>query len=329
MTNIINFDAIIVQTPEDFKRMSSQHERMCHLLPANRVFFVGRSEIAELLEEEKKLSMPDSFIRKSEFINENDILDFDTVHETISQIVSRDMNGQVTQRKVTGWYYQQFIKYQYSHFSQNKYYLVWDGDTVPCKKISMFSDDNIPYLDTKHEYHKQYFDTLSKILPGLNKWTKKSFISEHMLMNCDLVEELTDKIESNEDITGNLFWEKVLHSMNAYELMDTGFSEFETYGTYVMTNHPDSYRLRSWNSMRYGGMFFDQNNISDSDYNWLSKDFFAISFEKNHTVRPDTDNIFNNPKYQEKLTARQIMEMVQEEYHDDEYIEVWDSEENI
>ena len=150
-----------------------------------------------------------------------------------------------------------------------------------------------------------------------------------MLMNCDLVEELTDKIESNEGIPGNLFWEKVLHSMNAYELMDTGFSEFETYGTYVMTNHPDSYRLRSWNSMRYGGMFFDQNNISDSDYNWLSKDFFAISFEKNHTVRPDTDNIFNNPKYQEKLTARQIMEMVQEEYHNDEYIEVWDSEANL
>ncbi|MCR5773086.1 MAG: hypothetical protein K6G87_17825 [Butyrivibrio sp.] len=116
----------------------------------------------------------------------------------------------------------------------------------------------------------------------------------------------------------------ILRSLNASELMDSAFSEFETYGTYVMTKHPKEYLLRSWNSMRYGAMFFDKDVINENDFTWLSKDFFAISFEKNQEIRPDTDNIFNNPKYQEKLSARQIMEMVQEDYKNDEYIEVWD-----
>ena len=76
--------------------------------------------------------------------------------------------------------------------------------------------------------------------------------------------------------------------------------------------------------MRYGAMFFDKDAISSKDFEWLSKDFYAISFEKNQSIRKDTDNIFNNPRYQEKLSARQIMEMVQEDYQNDEYIEVWD-----
>lgn len=318
------FDAIIVQTPDDFKRMTGQHERMCRLLPADRVFFVGRGEIEDLLKEEQMQYPKDSPISCAGFINENDILPFDPVHEIVCEIIERGTNGQIPGRNITGWYYQQFIKYNYFRFSNNKYYLVWDGDTVPCRSFSMFSDDGHPFLDTKHEYHKPYFDTMNKLLPGLCKCIDRSFISEHMIMDCDLLRELTEKIESNTALDGSSFWEKIIRCLDASLLMDSSFSEFETYGTYVMTNHPDSYVLRSWNSMRYGAMFFDKDAISDRDYVWLSKDFYAISFEKNQEIRPDTNNIFNNPRYQEKLSARQIMEMVQEDYKNDEYKEVWD-----
>ncbi|SEQ15658.1 DUF6492 family protein [Butyrivibrio sp. TB] len=324
MADKIIYDAIIVQTPDDFKRMTGHHERMCRLLPADRVFFVGRSEIADLLANERENYPEDSAIKKAGFINENDILPFDAVHEIVCEIVKRDMGGQVPGRNITGWYYQQFIKWAYSNISDNKYYLVWDGDTIPCREFSMFSDDDHPFFDTKHEYHKPYFDTISKILPELSKCIDRSFISEHMIMDCDLVKELTSRIEANEGINGSSFWEKVLWSLSASELMDSGFSEFETYGTYVMSHHKDAYILRSYNSMRYGAMFFDKDKISDRDFDWLSKDFYAISFEKNQAIRPDTNNIFNNPRYQEKLSARQIMEMVQEDYKNDEYREVWD-----
>ena len=324
MADSIKYDAIIVQTPDDFKRMCGHHERMCRFIPADRIFFVGRSEIETLLKKEQDDYPEDSAIKRAGFICENDILPFDDVHSVVCDIVRAEMDGQIPGRNITGWYYQQFIKYAYYNFSKNKYYLVWDGDTVPCKAFSMFSEDGHPFFDTKHEYHKPYFDTIGKLLPGLTKYTDKSFISEHMLMDCEFVEKLILEIESNHSLCGTLFWEKILRSLSASQLMDTGFSEFETYGTYVMTHYTNSYILRSWNSMRYGAMFFDKDAISSKDFEWLSKDFYAISFEKNQSIRKDTDNIFNNPRYQEKLSARQIMEMVQEDYQNDEYIEVWD-----
>lgn len=60
----------------------------------------------------------------------------------------------------------------------------------------------------------------------------------------------------------------------------------------------------------------------ERDYEWMGRDFYAISFEKLHTVREDHENLFNNPRYQDKLTTRQMVEIVQEEAEG--YNEVWD-----
>ena len=69
---------------------------------------------------------------------------------------------------------------QYAFECRDEYYMVWDGDTVPCRKIEMFSKEtDQPYLDLKHEYHPEYFDTMGKILPGFRKVIERSFISEH------------------------------------------------------------------------------------------------------------------------------------------------------
>ena len=89
--------------------------------------------------------------------------------------------------------------------------------------------------------------------------------------------------------------------------------------------YPEAYRLRNWHSFRYGGVFFNLDTISDTDYAWLARDFFAISFEKGDSVREDQKNLFDNKKYQEKLSARQMLEIAQEEFKDGSYLEVWDS----
>ena len=87
--------------------------------------------------------------------------------------------------------------------------------------------------------------------------------------------------------------------------------------------HPAAYRLRSWHSFRYGGVFFDLHTISDTDYEWLGRDFFAISFEKGDSVREDQGNLFDNKEYQKKLSAQQMLEIAQEEFKEGSYIEVW------
>ena len=152
-----------------------------------------------------------------------------------------------------------------------------------------------------------------------------SFVSEHMLFNKRIVQELISQIEANDTIIGTYFWEKVIHSIGTSKIQSSAFSEYETYGTYVALRHPMAYRLREWHSFRLGAEFFDPNIISERDYEWLGRDFTAISFEKNQSVREDHKNLFDNPEYQQKLSAKQMLQIAQEEFEDG-YIEIWGDE---
>lgn len=186
----------------------------------------------------------------------------------------------------------------------------------------LVAESGLPYLDLKHEYHEEYFRTLEKLLPGMHKCIEQSFISEHMLINREIMGNLIRDIEANGQIPGETFYEKIIHAIPPERLVSNSFSEFETYGTYVAFRRPMAYKLRSWNSFRYAGQFLDPSTIGDEDYEWLGKSFDALSFEKGHTVRSDHQNLFDNKEYQSKLSARQMLEIAQEEFKDS-YIEVW------
>ena len=317
MDTIRSFDAIIVVTAKDYERLQNNYPKLLTNIPARRVLFVGSEDVGSLM----KSSGLDR--EKSGFLNENDVIPFDKVHAVMKDALKDILRGRDLPRGVTGWYYQQFLKMQFACICKDSYYLVWDGDTIPCKPFSMFQDARIPYLDLKQEYHEEYFRVMSKLLPGMGKSVQKSFISEHMLINCEIMKELIKKIESNNTIPGTVFWEKIIYAIDADKLQSNSFSEFETYGTYVACKHPTAYSFRDWHSFRYGGEYFDPNTISDRDYEWLGRDFYAISFEKGHTIREDHKNLFDNPKYQEKLSARQMLEIAQEEVIEG-YREVWD-----
>ncbi len=273
MTDMQQYDAIIVVTARDYERVKDQYHRLAADLPVRRIFFVGNEEVARLVE-------ASGLGEKVGFIHENDILSFDAVHAVMTRALEGILQGRELPRGITGWYYQQFLKMQYARLCEDAYYLVWDGDTIPCGPFSMFHEKTgIPYLDVKGEYHEEYFVTLARLLPGMRKCIEKSFISEHMLIRSDLMKELIGEIEAGSDLLGTAFWEKIIHAIDAHDLQSNSFSEFETYGTYVALRHPAAYRLRSWHSFRYGGVFFDLHTISDTDYEWLGRDFFAISFE--------------------------------------------------
>ena len=318
--NMNNFDTIIMTTPADFERVRLHIKRQEELLPGRKIYFVGSSRVGELLEEYLREN-PGS--ERLGFIDENSILSFDLVNDCMAEHMKDILKGQIMPRGVTGWYYQQFLKMQYAFDCRDEYYMSWDGDTVPCMAFNMFSEDGLPFMDLKREYHEEYFLTLKRILPGLGKLIEKSFISEHMLFKCSCMKELTGEIEKNQELSGESFWEKIIHAIPPEMITKSAFSEFETYGSFITAHHPESYRLRSWHSFRVGGDFFDPETICERDYRWLSRDFAAISFEKWSKVREDQKNLFDNPRYQEKLTARQMLEIAQEEFRDG-YIEVWD-----
>lgn len=323
----IIYDALIMVTPRDFERVECLYERMLRLLPVRKILFVGSAEVGELVENYRQNTplMP-GVLERMGFLCEDDILGFDEVHQVMKEALQGILQGRELPRGITGWYYQQFLKMKYAQLCENQYYFVWDGDTVPCKAFSMFREGTqIPYLDLKTEFHEDYFFTLQKLLPGMYKCIEKSFIAEHMLIKTEIMKKLLSGIEANKLLRGNSFWEKIIWAIEPEKLMSNSFSEFETYGTFVAFRYPDAYRLRDWHSFRYGGEFFDMERISEEDFAWLGKDFFAISFEKGHFVREDHRNLFDNPYYQTKLTARQMLEICQEEFGEGSYQEKWDT----
>ena len=210
-----------------------------YIFGINNLVFIGNEEVEKLINEYH------SIFEKTKFINEKSLIDVDRIKKLIEK-----RNQKAIKR--SGWYIQQFLKMQYCMFCKDKYYLIWDCDTIPIKKVNMFNNDRKPYFDVKEEYNKPYFITMEKLLPELGKKYNYSFISEHMLIRTKIMKNLINRIENNINIYGDKWYEKIINSISIDDLPTSGFSEFETYGTFANVHYNDSYKIRKWKSLRGG-----------------------------------------------------------------------------
>lgn len=297
------YEVVVPVIPQDFVRCKKNYSLMEKHLPIKRIIFVGPEELKAEVNSLKEIGCD------KQFINENDLISFSKVSEAIKNRVERE-GYTVAGNSRPGWYYQQFLKMQYSYICEDEYYMVWDSDTIPIKDIDVCNADGKPYLDVKVEHNQPYFDTINTLFSNIGKVIDFSFISEHMLFKTEKMKELIKVIEET-NLTGSTFYEKIFSAI-ALNNLKLGFSEFETYGTYMTINYPEEYEIRRWYSMRSAGCFFEADKLTESDIEWLSKDFHAISFEKNNTVVPMLYDMFHNENYRKLLTPMQIYMKVQE-----------------
>ena len=236
------------------------------LLPISPVCVIGSEVLHFMLPDDNRIL----------YVKEDSLVDFKKIKDLIIRRSNSDSAG-----KRAGWYIQQFIKLGYSKICKDDYYLLWDSDTVPVKRVELFDDAGIPYLDCKTEYHKPYFDTISQLFPGYEKQVEGSFIAEHMLINKQFMLDMINSIEQNTSLEGEDYTEKIINAINPIELDSSGFSEFETYGTYVCKKYPNNYKIREWKSLRFGGFYFGgAKSLNDEERKWIAKRYDAISFEK-------------------------------------------------
>lgn len=208
-------------------------------------------------------------------------IDENTLYEGMNfKSILAIMNKLAGTSKRTGWYFQQFLKMAYAYKSKSKYYLVWDADTIPLKKINFFDEkDNIPLFNIKTEYHKPYFETMNKLL-GIEKQIQGSFVTEHMMVDKYIMIELIQKIEENNEIPGEKFYEKILYSIdNIEDLLKSGFSEFETYGIYLISQYPQNLKFRELKTLRDGKRALGEYR-NEKVLEWVSHSYDTISFEK-------------------------------------------------
>lgn len=277
---MIKMEMVVPTTDKDVKILLQNMSYYFKYLPISSICVIGDINVEKMLPKDQNIK----------FVNENALVDCKYIRKCFDENCNFGNSNGIT---TAGWYIQQFIKMEFSRYCNEEYYLIWDSDTIPLKQIDMFDNNGIPYFDCKNEYHKLYFDTLNSLLPYCHKVNKKSFISEHMVIKTEFMRRLIYEIEKNQEIDGKNYQEKIMQVLKQ-NIFKAGFSEFETYGTFVSIMFPQSYNIREWSSMRYGGYFFcNENKLEDRQIKWLSKKYDAVSIEK-HCKLSLFSNIVNN-----------------------------------
>lgn len=256
-------DVVVPLAPDDVHTFLKGVSWIEKYLPVKRIIIIGNDKVKEMID----------FSGKINFINENELIPYQLIHNIIADIA----DGNVQYLRRTGWYLQQFLKMQYAYLCEDDYYLIWDGDSIPTHTINFFKDGR-PVLGLKRELCKAYFITMNRLLPGLKKSTKLSYISEHMVISVPLMKELIGRIEAN-GLSGKPFYECILRKIDREVLNKSGFSEFETYGTFCKVFYPGKYAETEWHSIRPANYFWDIDKLTEDDMYWISKGYEAISFE--------------------------------------------------
>ena len=298
-------EMIIPTTKEDYLRTERDLSSFFEFLPISTIIFIGPESLEECVVKTKQnYPRPDCI----QYLNENDLIanrDFLSAMKTrlLKEGYSMGHNSR------PGWYYQQFLKMAFSEKSSENYYMTWDADTIPLREIEMFDHEGKPFFDIKPEYMPGYFLTIKKLFK-IDKQIDQSFISEHMIFNAKYMQELISEIE-NMDLPGDRFYEKIIYAIDINN-MKWGFSEFETFGNWMVNRYPDVYALRNWSSIRLGGYFLDSSKLGKKDIQWLSEDFDAITFEGHTEVVPDLFEAFFNEDYRKRYSAAQFYTMLLE-----------------
>ena len=126
-----------------------------------------------------------------------------------------------------GWYFQQLLKYQFAfHEPEDDYFLIWDADTIPLRKLEFFDGQGRMLLTKAEEYHPPYFQTYEKIL-GQPARREFSFIAQHMVVQKSILREMLGDIERHCPGTEN--WvSKIMRNLGGEG--SNRFSEYESWG---------------------------------------------------------------------------------------------------
>lgn len=215
-----------------------------HFLQSRKIFLITKSEV---FEEIKMRTRPNIQLH---FLDEDELVEGLSLNR-IEAILNNRMEGEVK----GNWYYQQFLKMAVSQLPEiANHYLIWDSDTILMRPITFFDEDGDIFFNPKTENHQPYFQLLHDLF-GLEKQVEYSFIDQHLMIKREFMQELIQKILKKTPDNHPWYW-MILQSINDENLRNHGFSEFETYGNFVVNRHPGVYKPRPIKTGRGGTSTF-------------------------------------------------------------------------
>ena len=176
-----------------------------------------------------------------------------------------------------GWYLQQFLKIQALLSSQAERIVLWDADCVPVQKMLLFSDEGLPIYMRATEHHRPYFEAIER-LTGLSRPQDFSFISPGLPFLKSWANQFVNHLESTH--TNNTWFEAIISAIDFRE--ESGFSEYETLGSWVASQQEGNFLTRAVSWERHGQKLFGEvKDLSQADLLDISigADLEVISFE--------------------------------------------------
>ena len=182
----------------------------------------------------------------------------------------------VESRTRVGWYLQQFIKLNVlKTANEQENFVIWDADTIPLKPINFFLKSGEVEFFSGTENNPPYFEVTRKII-GSGKIAPFSFIAQCFPCKGYWAHKFFDYIEEKFQSS---FEHVLLNTINFDE--GSGFSEYETLGSFIYLNFRDQVLLKPEKWFRYGaGLVGYPNNINRQPHSQLIKDYAHITFER-------------------------------------------------
>jgi hypothetical protein len=175
-----------------------------------------------------------------------------------------------------GWYLQQFIKLAALQQSQDSdVILIWDADTVPLKPLFFGNANGALTYYKSHEYHRPYFHVTEKLL-GMQRMVDYSFIAQSFVIKGRWAREFFDYIEAR----SNKHWRDAI--IEQIDWRDgSGFSEYETMGTFLSHTHASEMHAVESKWLRRGnGVIGSVDNLERTFSKILLKKYDFVSFEQ-------------------------------------------------
>ena len=135
-----------------------------------------------------------------------------------------------------GWSIQQILKVKYSYTSNYPGVLIIDSDTLLCSPVTWLTKSGIQRLSFSNEFHAPYAINTEKHWGLSGRSTGMSFVTHFQLFQPDVLNSMFPNFQ-----TDLINWMSVTNWNEA-----SAFSEYHSYGTWILNNAPERVRLASW-----------------------------------------------------------------------------------
>ena len=215
----------------------------------------------------------------------------------------------------TGWYLQQFVKLAVLKTCRPaENFLIWDADTVPIKMLRFFERSGQVQIYTGAEFHPPYFQVIQNLL-GVGKLVSFSFIAQCFPCKGTWASEFFSFLENK---FSKHYVDVLSERINFAE--ESGFSEYETLGTFIVKFFGAQLELKQTKWLRNGtGLIGGARNLTNPSFKQFASEFDHVTFERSEepfSLLKKMDEEFIKYFHQLGISARQPLEIFLENLFD-------------